>query len=77
MGRSAAGSPARAVREGAQDYLVEGQLDPAGLTRAVRCAVERQRVQNTLRGMSLVDQVIADPAGTGRSVVRCGFSFGC
>ena len=47
----------QAVREGAQDYLVEGQLDPAGLTRAVRCAVERQKVQNTLRGMSLIDQL--------------------
>jgi CheY-like chemotaxis protein len=31
----------RAVREGAQDYLVKGQVDGVNLTRSIRYAVER------------------------------------
>lgn len=34
-----------AVREGAQDYIVKGQLDGGQLARAVRYAVERKRVE--------------------------------
>ena len=36
---------ARAVREGAQDYLVKGRVDGAVLARALRFAVERRRVE--------------------------------
>ncbi|MBI5642922.1 MAG: sigma-54-dependent Fis family transcriptional regulator [Deltaproteobacteria bacterium] len=35
---------ARAVREGAQDYLVKGQVDTGMLIRAMRFAVERRRL---------------------------------
>jgi two-component system cell cycle sensor histidine kinase/response regulator CckA len=35
----------QAVREGAQDYLVKGHIDAELLTRSVRYAVERQRVE--------------------------------
>jgi signal transduction histidine kinase len=35
----------RAVREGAQDYLVKGQVDGVTLTRALRYAIERKRAE--------------------------------
>jgi signal transduction histidine kinase len=36
----------RAVREGAQDYLVKGQVDGKTLTRAIRYAVERKHAED-------------------------------
>ena len=38
-----------AVQEGAQDYLVKGQVDGNGLVRAMRYAIERQRAEEALR----------------------------
>lgn len=46
-----------AVRLGAQDWLVPAQASAASLGRAVRCAVERHRVVDTLRGLSLTDEL--------------------
>jgi signal transduction histidine kinase len=40
----------RAVREGAQDYLMKGQMDGRTLERSVRYATERKAAVNTLRG---------------------------
>ena len=41
-----------AVREGAQDYLVKGQFDRGTLLRAIRYALERQRMMTNLRDQS-------------------------
>ncbi len=38
----------RALNEGAQDYLVKGQLDARGLMRALRYAIERKRMEEAL-----------------------------
>lgn len=40
---------ARAVREGAQDYLVKGQVDPAVLVRSMRYAVERHVAERSFK----------------------------
>ena len=39
----------QAVREGAQDYLVKGQIDSNLLVRAMRYAIERQQAEEALR----------------------------
>lgn len=44
-----------AVREGAQDYLVKGQITSSTLARAIRFAIERQRLMAELNTKSLVD----------------------
>jgi len=41
-----------AVREGAQDYLVKGQIGGGQLTRTMRYAVERKKTEDELRQMN-------------------------
>lgn len=38
----------QAVREGAQDYLVKGEVTPRGITRAVQHAIERKKMEQRL-----------------------------
>jgi serine phosphatase RsbU (regulator of sigma subunit) len=45
-----------AVASGAQDYLVKGHVDGAGLARALRYAVERRRAERDARLLLLAEQ---------------------
>jgi two-component system cell cycle response regulator len=47
----------QALHEGAQDYLIKGELDPRLLTRALRYAIERHRMQTVLQNESLTDEL--------------------
>lgn len=45
-----------AVREGAQDYLVKGQVDAPALRRALRYAVERKAADATIRFLTTAER---------------------
>lgn len=47
----------RAMREGAQDYLIKSQVDSNLLVRSIRYAIERQRLMEEVRGLSIVDEL--------------------
>lgn len=44
----------QALQEGAQDYLIKGQIDLRGLLRALRYAVERKSMEDTARDLALL-----------------------
>jgi diguanylate cyclase (GGDEF)-like protein len=46
-----------AVRQGAQDYLVKGQISGKILSRVLRYAIERHRMQSAIRSLALVDEL--------------------
>ncbi len=45
------------LREGAQDFLVRGQVDCAPLAKAIRSAIERHRLLAATRAASMVDSL--------------------
>jgi len=50
----------RAVQEGAQDYLVKGQMDSNLLARAIRYAIERKRAEEKLRESEEIFRQLAE-----------------
>ena len=44
-----------ALREGAQDYLIKGEIDRSLLVRVIRYACERNRLMTDLQSLALVD----------------------
>src|ERR1700730_4900605 len=57
--------PTQALQEGAQDYLLKGQIETQGLLRALRYAIERQTVEDTLFVEKERAQVTLDSIGDG------------
>lgn len=47
----------RAVQNGAQDYLVKGQVNDAALARALVFAIERYRMHTQLKALSIIDDL--------------------
>lgn len=49
---------AKALRDGAQDYLIKGQIDADRLSRSVRYAIERKRAEEQLRAITDVQRLL-------------------
>ena len=52
----------KAVREGAQDYLLKGQIDSNLLTRSLRYAIERKRAEEIIKKLAYHDSLTGLPS---------------
>lgn len=48
---------AKALRKGAQDYVVKGKISADILARTIRHSIERHRMMSMLRNLSLIDEL--------------------
>ena len=46
-----------AVQQGAQDYLVKQKINPEIIFRVIRFAIERQKLQDAVRSLALIDDL--------------------
>lgn len=59
----------KAVHEGAQDYLVKGQVDGSLLIRSISYAIERQKIEEELRTNNDLNQLILKALPFGIEIV--------
>ncbi|MFQ5839519.1 MAG: response regulator [Candidatus Methylomirabilales bacterium] len=61
----------QAIREGAQDYLIKGQMDGHLLVRAMRYAIERKRAEEALReSKHRLEEALAELKATQQHVLQ-------
>ena len=62
----------KAVHNGAQDYLVKGQVDSNLLNRAIRYSIERKKMEVSLRESEKKYSTLVEMSGDGITLIQCG-----